>query len=153
MVTITVHAGSTSWDGRESRLINRNKIIRHKYYENPEKFLENESERNYTLMRHDIALVKLEAPFTPFLNDSEHYLINTICLPNATQTLNTDYESVQSFGFGLMGKDREARRLQTTEFRLFPYEDCPHEGLLCTFANEDDPKTCEVSYRYLNPDY
>ena len=142
--TITIHAGSNSWQEGLSETVNSRKIFRHPNYDNPSRALQNGSEHSTIKNRHDIALVKLKQPFPPFLNDSIHYRINTVCLPKATQTYSAHFQTVYAFGFGRLGKRQPAFRLQAVE-RLLMTPFCD-EYMLCAFTRSPiEPKMCTVS--------
>ena len=93
-------------------------------------------------MVFDLALVKLSEPFPPFLNDSRHYLINTICLTNATQTLGAYNETAYAFGYGMIDNTTQGYNLQTAEVQLSS-KDC-YGYMLCAFSSGDESKICEV---------
>ncbi|CAG2104173.1 unnamed protein product, partial [Medioppia subpectinata] len=73
---------------------------------------------------YDLALVRLDSEFWR-LNDSRHYLINTICLPESGR-INHDLELATLFGFGWIGDNGTVPDiLQRGQFIVEPWTECP----------------------------
>ena len=129
--TIQVTAGSKYIGGRQTR----NLAFDH-FYQHP----------NYTLDPdiNDIALGKLDRPFEEEI-DNDNYLINPICLPTKSRTLNEDFDYGTGFGFGQI-KQNPATILQKGTFRLNPCRFCRQCQQICTkFDKRNDTRGCQVN--------
>ncbi|CAG2109362.1 unnamed protein product [Medioppia subpectinata] len=108
---------------------------------------------------YDLALVRLDSEFWR-LNDSRHYLINTICLPESGR-INHDLELATLFGCGWIGDNGTVPDiLQRGEFIVEPWTDCPRslDGMICTKRILDTdvelimrPMICKVSTAVVEP--
>ena len=138
-----VYAGSIRRRSGEAINVNMTMLFPHGIYINPSIAYPTEPnvseyKLNATKQRYDIALVKLEKEFTRHSNDRTHYLINTVCLPNAGE-LNESKENATVAGFGSIDtKNTNPKALQIAEIILNPSKHCLIASTLCTTRFDSD---------------
>ena len=139
-----VHAGDNKRKGWEKR--ETNKWFRHPEYVNPSippVLGSNQQQIALVQSVHDIALVKLEKPFTRHLTDGSVYRINTICLPERRQT-NDRPENVSFYGFGQISENTYGDNLRRGTGVLRPESQCSNGKMFCADTIGRASKTCSV---------
>ena len=153
---ILVQIGIDLSDITESRFVNLQKIFIHGRYLDQSLITPDQSKWAAIKMKYNIALLRLEEPFTPFLNDSHYYLINTLCLPRFFDTWEgndiSDNETAYAFGYGFKGRMRPTLKLQMAPFRLSnKVADCDVQMFCASSSGQGrEPAMCWVRLLHWN---